>query len=663
MAIGPTHIRAKVATLEERLDVAKIAETDRFRIDLVDRWGQLPTLSLVVATALLLIALSYAGSRWELPGSIQLWWLGQLLLFLPAMARLLSSNSSRDERLGIVILIGIASFLVKVLYDPIEFRFVDELQQLRSAENAILAGHLFTYNPILPVSPLYPGMHNVTIALASVTGLPIFYCSLILMAATRLVFSITLFVLYERISGSPFIAGVGSALYMTNPHFQFLASYFIYQSIAIPLAVLALWLLALRSSSTNTSDRSELSISVVLLIAAVTVTHHISSYAMVAFLLLWQVASVRWDILLIVIEWYAGNISFLHLLKTLRDQMKWHWGNLHSRVNPSNNLNGSWTIAILATVMVASWTVYAATITVDYLSLPLSRVFAELFSLIAREADFKDVFRAPGGPLYEQMLSAASVVTILACLPVGVLEIWRRHRGNFLATTMAIGSIGYVGTILLRLFSTDGAPLSARTLSFLFLCLAFTLAVGVAKLCRGNSKSRYLPAIISAVLFLGGLTSGWPPSWARLPGGYLAGAFERSVNSQGVAAAKWARDALGFNNRFATDFTNYHLLGSYGMQHPDFSLPTVFLSQVMGPAEWAQLRSYQIRYLAIDLRYTTQVPLRGYYFVPWEPNAFRYKKPIDARALTKFDQLNTLSRLFDSGDIVMYRIEEFADEP
>src|SRR5437016_579491 len=84
-------------------------------------WGWLPALSLLSAFGLLLVALANNGARVGAAWSDVLFWAGLLLLFMPAAVRLIAPAAERPERIGLVALLGMSLYLVKLLHSPLSF--------------------------------------------------------------------------------------------------------------------------------------------------------------------------------------------------------------------------------------------------------------------------------------------------------------------------------------------------------------------------------------------------------------------------------------------------------------------------------------------------------------------------------------------------------------
>ena len=143
--------------------------------------------------------LGYAATSW----ADHLYWFGQLLILAPVAARLLSRRTvTAGDTLTLIVILTVAEYLVKVCYSPAAFTYVDELMHWRSTTDIMQTGKLFTVNNLLPISPYYPGLEEVTSALASITGLSIFTCGLIVAGTAHLLFVTVLFVLFRHVSGS-----------------------------------------------------------------------------------------------------------------------------------------------------------------------------------------------------------------------------------------------------------------------------------------------------------------------------------------------------------------------------------------------------------------------------------------------------------------------------
>ncbi|MDB5076772.1 MAG: rane protein, partial [Chloroflexi bacterium] len=230
---------------------------------------------------------------------------------------------------------------------------------------------------------------------------------------------------------------------------------------------------------------------------------------------------------------------------------------------------------------------------------------------------------------------------------------------NAAAVALAVATLAYPVTLALRL-TQSGAEISGRSSEFIFVPVAYVLALGIVEYRLPWKLNRLKPLLFlpwAAALLVGGVVVGWPP-WARMPGPYLVVADSRSIEMRGLDTAEWARTYLGQGNRVATDRTNALLMGGYGEQRvvthlqDGVDVSVVFLSRRLGAGEIAALRDGRIRYLVVDKRLSTGVPAGGPYFEVDIPRT----RPISPTVLAKFDHLPRVSRIYDSGNIVVYDV-------
>lgn len=611
-------------------------------------WGWLPALGLTSAAGLLLVALAFNGGRAVAPWTDLPLWGGLALLFAPIAARLLAARAPRAERIGLVALFGLALYLVKVFQYPLYFAYHDELIHWRTADDIVRYSELFRANSLIPVSPLFPGLEIATGALANLSGLSIFHAGLIVVGAGRLVLTLALFLFYERVGGSARVAGLATLLYLSNPKTLFFDSQFAYESLALPLALLTIALIAQRRP--GAANWGGLTIAAALALGATIVSHHLTSYALVAFLALW-----------------AGSLGALRLAGARRPQAE-----------PGG-------FALLGAVLGLGWLVWMAYLVVGYLAPNVVNSLLEVGRLIRGEQAGRTLFRDPTGqatPPWERAVALGSTLLIVAGLPLGLWQLWRRHRWGAAAVALAVAALAYPASLGLRL-TRAGGEISDRAAVTLFVAVAFVLALGLARATGGRAGApargswgwrrvagRRVAALAAlVVVFLGQIVVGAGPIWSRVPGPYLVSANARSVEAEGLAAATWARDYLGPGNRFAADRINRLLLGAQGGQYPvthlndGVEVSPLFTSIGYGGVQEAIVREGRIRYLLVDRRLATALPRVGVYFEANEPNANARSAPIDPAALAKFDRLANVRLLYDSGAIQIYELEEGVREP
>lgn len=607
-------------------------------------WGWLPALSLLCAAGVLLVAVAYEGGRMAAPWADSLFWVGLLVLFLPIAVRLFSPQPTRRERLALLIVLGIAFYLVKYLQYPLDFAYFDEFIHWRTAQDIVATGHLFHPNPILDVSPYYPGLELVTQALSSLTGLSLFASGVVVICAAQSILVLALYLAYEALSDSPHMAGIATVLYMANPGFLSTDLDFAYESLALPLAVFVLCAVILRGRGFAGRQKG-LTLAIWLALGAVVITHHLTSYALVAFLLLWT-------LLFLLLR----AVAFLPQKRALK-----------TRLGPSAG-----GVALLALLLSVAWLIFSGDIALGYLAqYPLGAI-KQFSQILAGESQPRQLFHSATGialPLWERVLSYGSVVLILLGLPFGLFQIWRRHRTNAIFLALAGAALAYPASLLFHLTSA-GAEGSERASEFVFLGVAFVLALGATKFWLSRTphwRRSLLVMSIVGVVFLGQVLVGNAQIWARLPGPYLVTADQRSIEPEGIAAARWADGFLGSGQRIVTDRINMLLMTTYGdewavkAENADAPISAVFLSRQVSYTIESLLHEDGVQFVVVDQRLSTALPqIKTVFDIPLSSQ--QLARPIDPLSLAKFNDVQDVSKVFDSGNIVIYDVTMISKE-
>jgi hypothetical protein len=95
----------------------------------------------------------------------------------------------------------------------------------------------------------------------------------------------------------------------------------------------------------------------------------------------------------------------------------------------------------------------------------------------------------------------------------------------------------------------------------------------------------------------------------------------------------------------------------------DIDVTPIFLSSRLDSTEVSLLRQARVHFLVVDLRLTTALPTIGFYFEPGEPGSFQRTKPLSLEALTKFNTVPQINRIFDSGNIIIYDVGGLTNAP
>lgn len=549
------------------------------------RLETLPVIALCAAIGLFLCSLTNALSRAALEPPLLLYWLGVLIIALPIFFRLSSTKPSYRERLVLLLLLGLALYGVKVVRDSIFFTFSDEFVHAFNAEKIEQHNHLYYFNPSIPTTPYYPGLEGATSALMMLTGMSSFGAGIILIGAARLTFMAALFFLFARLSGSARGAGLGVAIYTGTSNFLFWGAQYSYESLSLPLMVVVLMAFVERDASPP-GARSPWLLPILLGIAAIAITHHLTSYALVVI--------------------FVALAVLYRVMKV-------------DRPNP-------WPIAVAATVAAVGWLLIAAQSTVGYLFPVLEGAIEAIFDTALGESSPRGLFEKSGSavetvastPLAARAVALLAIAVLGVATLVGLRQVWRRERRQPLVLLFCAAAIGFFSVLMMR-FAPAAWETGNRAAGFLFLGLAFVALYGAAELLRtGPNLLRRRLALSGALglVLVGGAISGWP--WdIQLARPLQATAHGREIDAESLALAEWAGERLA-GGRFAAPESDARLLlepgglVAYGGQGPD-------IEDIVDEPELAEwqlplLKRHHLPYLVADRRLSSEDTLRGFYF-------------------------------------------------
>ena len=616
------------------------SEPGRVRWSLPD-WGWLPLLGLTAAAGLWLVSTANFLSQAGMGGGEATFWGGLVLLVGPVALRLASPAPARGERIGLVAMTGLGLYLVKYMNSPSGFTFADEFVHLYNAEAVLRTGQLFNPNPILAVTSYYPGLASVTAALSGLTGWPLFPSGLVIMGAARLIMMLALYLLYEQVSGSSRAASLAALIYTANSNFVFFSADFSYESLALPLAILALFAIARREVVPAFSERLGLTLVAAVATCGVIVTHHVTAYFLVAFLCLWEVG--LWVIPYLSPAW--GDIRLPAAAP------RW----LSFSAGPKG-------MALFALVCTLGWLALVAPYTLTYLTPVLRGALQSMAAWVAHGSSGRELFQSSTGvvpPLWERVVGIGSVLLCLAGLPFGLRAMWEHYRHTVLAWLMGGLAVAYFGTLPLRLVP-QAWETGNRASVLMFIGLAFALSLVGLELWQPRRLPKLGQALFGAaavIVFFGGVIAGWAPP-LRLAHPYDVAVDDQILVPPGLSVARWSETVLGPGNRVGADVSNCRYLLAYGMQSPlcgsNWAMTLLLKAKTIGPGELQLIRETGLQYILVDRRLISRDDMAGYYFDPLGSAALAPSVLYPPEAYAKFDKQARVSRLLDAGDIVLY---------
>lgn len=594
--------------------------------------GRAPWILLLSALGVVLVALSYVAGWTSQPFGPPLYWLGQGLCFAPVVAALVSRRlTGHAESALLTVGLAVNQYLIKWMYSPDQFRFPDELQHWTGTTILLDSGRLYQPNAALPVAVHFPGLEEMGAAVAALTGMSVTAAGLLVAGMVHLAFVAALYALVCRSGGSPATAGISCVIYATAMHYLFFDSMYIYQTIALPFLVMAVW----ATRTWRLGRRASLPYGIVGIasIAVVTVSHHVTAFVLV------------------------GVLSLIALgeLCLRRGRRRW---------------SGP-VLAGCAATMVGLWIAFPARDVLRYFEQPATGLVESATALVTGSSS-QDAPPAPGSPLWQLGVQAVGLSCLLVILLRATWTTWRSRSRDPWQWTLVVGGLLFYASAALRFVGAQGQELAGRASTFTYIPMAILAGVVVGE-WRRSLRADDLPRLVRAiaparsvlshpmvagtamatVLMVGARLGGWPPDWGRLPGPLLVDAYGRGVDNQGVAAATWAGRYLPRDSRVACDFTGCSLASSYGRLDP-----VLYASRLITDPQWTLademlVHTQDVDLVWIDLRLSRHLPVTGSYFFG-DPLAGRHQTPIAAEALGKFDALPGTDRLYDSGDVRLY---------
>ncbi|TBZ94252.1 hypothetical protein [Rhizobium leguminosarum] len=608
--------------------------------------GMSPAFAFLCSCALIVAALAANASRLGEGWAVPTFYTAIAAIFLPAAARIIHPGASRLERLALIVIVTSALFVVRLIRAPVAFIDHDEFLHWATVNDILEAGRLFLPNPLLPVSPLYPGLELVTSALVKLSGLSVFAAGLIVLAAARMMLMLTLFLLFEKITNSARIASIACLIYMGSSTFLLFDVHYSYESLAIPM--LAAVLLASESRRLERGDTAgwPTVVATMVLIVALAATHHLTSYFCTALL--------------------CGT-AVMECLRQGASAMQRRQAIL---------------LASIAVIAPVAWSKIVGNPTGSYILPVLAGGIHEVAQLVSSSTSTRKLFVSDTGalaPAWQRYLTMAGVALICLGLLTGFLRSlvfngqhpnasilwpptrWRLWRSSLLEILVLV-TLAYPVSIIFRL-TRSGWEIGNRIGSLSFLGVAIVVAVAVAAFWHGTSRgwlrATSLAAAATTVLIAGVISSEGPR--ILVPAGYEVSADSSSIEPMGISAAKWTRKWLGGEQHFATDRINRLLLSTYGRQKVSTTLESgqdtgmAITAADLGPMERKLLIDSGVGFVMVDLRMTTGLPGVGVYFDGGAQDR-NHTVPLQASSLLKFNSEPDVDRTFDNGFMVIFDV-------
>jgi hypothetical protein len=589
---------------------------------------------LVMSVGVALVAFGYARGRAELTYGTHLYWIGQVVVFVTVLALVVRRSTPDSHRNVLVLAYAACQSAIRWAYSPHGFTFSDELQHLRALNNVLESNHLFEANYSLPISPRFPGLENVTSELARVASIGAFPAGVVIASVTHVLAAGCVLLLFREITRSSRVAAIGAVVYLLNPHAAYFNTSFLYETLALPFAALALtFSIRFATRSTFRWRNFYATVACTFVVAA---THHVTAIATA-----------------VMILGIAAMTMFSPRTRTL-----------------------SASLAVCGTAAastVALWIFAVAPVTIEYLGLPAQQLLSSISSFLTFSAKLS--LPGPPQPLFDRIVGPAGLLLTLLLI---AYNLKRRKQCRPLEVTWTVIALGLYGiAIAVRIAVSNGSEFSGRLLTYAALFSALVVGMVFARITSGTSEAdepfagerrsqgvlKGTAIIAMGVLLLASsIVTSLPAWWQRIPGGFWIEGFASGIDSVGLSRAEWARAYLQPGMRYAGDITSITLLSTIGKLDPVKDPGAIYYSDPMTPEVVAHIKTSAIIYADVDLRMAQYVPINGKFFTQ-DLQGSKVRDPIPMGSLTKFDRINGVSRIYDSGIARFYDFRGGKDAP
>lgn len=528
-----------------------------------------------------------------------------------------------------VAILGLYPAIVYRMSSPLMLAGYDEHQHAQSLLNLLQGSGLFSPNPLLRVSPYYPGLEIFTGTGIRLAGLPIALAVSLVPLLCRLLLVLIIYRTALLVSPSRRGASLVVSFYAVSSEFYSFNAGFAYQTLALTLGLGGIFLLRRAQLADDTAAR-QLFFTASLVLIATAVTHHATSWMVLAFLIAWAAASRK------------GERKFI------------------ARA------------AVVMGAAVAIWTAPVAPLLASYMLPIFSGALQTAQAFLAGTSGHHIFGASAGTPPVAYWERVVLVGYTLACTLAALACAWIMLSQAFRNRDRMLGLLGALNLAFpitaASHFNPSVGELGNRASTFLFLPLALSCSLIIQRhprvtrrppRRRNPGRPAALIALIggTTVVYLGGILLGSNPDWNRLPGPYLVSADFRTQDPETMAAVDWAATHLPAGSTVAADRVPAVLLGSQARLWPvtqpqqGLAPAQLYFSAAWGPQQTSIVKDLHIDYLYVDTRLADSLPYLGYYISQGET-----KNPtrISVADVAKFAHVPGLKAVYHHGPVAIY---------
>ncbi len=602
--------------------------------------NNLKILSIVWVTGVFFVSMTYLLLHKYLIFYNLIFWSGIILSGLSTYM-IISNDYSDRVKLSILFLFGFVLYIPRVLSSPEYFHTYDDLIHYQLATLMYETGSIGSQTNFL-IANYYPTLEIVTVIFKDMTGDTIFMSGIIMVGFAHSFLAIFLYLFFINIcsESSEKIASFGAFAYFLNSSYIQFDTYFSYESIGLPLLIGCLFAISLNTTNKYIYEKNDDKITFiqVMMIVGVTISHHFSSYVLLLFMIVLLISKKM------IKEYNYKRVKIITLLTFL---------------------------------IIFAWTMFSAKIILEYyygmIATALKGILTlTMFSDRVSEVLTNQISDVPFYELFIRRFIYIPLISILIFGGIGYLYKKKKIYNGYILTLIIFCMLFFVS--LIGMMTSSFAI--GRFFTYGFIGTAFILGLCIEKIDRIKMSLLYfrsakfgisrismpfLALVIISLLLIGGVSMGTVPPFR---GSYSNNSKigQESITTDLVRSALWSEKYLGRGNTFISDTVSGAAFEHYGFQKAStYSAWEVFFPSDMNRSVLDHLDIYVIKYLAVDRRITRSTSDLGYYFDKEElyikdHSKYGRDEPMPIESIQKFDNSSTFYRMYDNGNINIFKI-------
>jgi hypothetical protein len=482
----------------------------------------------------------------------------------------------------------------------------------------------------------------VTTVIKNMTGDTIFASGNIIVGFAHSFLAIFLYLFFRNIcsENSEKIASFGAFAYFLNSSYIQFDSIFSYESIGLPLLVGCLLAISLNTTNKYVNEKNDDKIIFiqVIMIIGVTMTHHFSSYVLLLFMVILSISK---------------------------------------KITKENNYKRVKIVTLLTFLIILAWTVYSAQVMLEYYNGMIGTALKGILGLTMFNERVTEVLsdQMSDVPFYELFIRRFVYIPLISILIFGGIGYLFKKKKIYNGYILSLATFCMLFFVSLVGMMTSSFAVG-RFFTYGFIGVAFILGLFIERIDRikmllldaGNTKSAtsglsipFFALVVVLLLLIGGVSLGTVPPFR---GSYSNNSKigQETMTTDLVHSALWSEKYLGRGNMFLSDAVSGTVFEHYGFQKVStYSAWDVFFPSTVDRNVSDHLDVYTIKYMAVDRRITSSISEMGYYFDSEELYIKDHPKygrtePIPIESIQKFDNSSIFDRMYDNGNINIFKI-------